>query len=339
MNRSIELYKEVLFKKLNLNEKFLDEIFKKILERNYFDSNKIKKTKNLKKIQHIAKLVKEKNYPKIEELAEKIFGKEFIDNLKLEDMYKKRKKQDDNIYYHYGIKLVETFRATIPNIERLSFTNKVKSGGMLAQEVPPQEVPPQEVPRQDSDKTKKSKKSKKSRQPKSVSHKKKSKLSISRQHLSDHDNKLEKMLGRCRNKNEDCGICFETIQNDGLLLFKCRRCEKCLHLKCMVEYYHKATNNKIQCPYCRGVIPKKDLLLHEDLSTEPQEYVDRRANMSMPLPLVAFEVVLIGVFTLPIYGVTGGLIDPITSSVIIHSVISAGLSSSAIHTMFNSNMN
>ena len=51
---------------------------RKILERNYFDSNPIKKTKNLKKIQHIAKLVKEKNYPKIEELAEKIFGKEFI---------------------------------------------------------------------------------------------------------------------------------------------------------------------------------------------------------------------------------------------------------------------
>ena len=324
MNRSIELYKEVLFKKLNLNENFLDEIFKKILEGNYFDSNPIKKTKNLKKIQHIAKLVKEKNYPKIEELAEKIFGKEFIDNLKLEDVYKKSKKQDDNIYYHYGIKLVETFRAIIPTIERLSFTNKVKSGGMLAQEVSPQ----------NSDKTKKSKKS---RRAKSVSIKKKSNLSISRQHFSDHDNKLEKMLGRCRNNNEDCGICFETIQNDGLLLFKCRRCEKCLHLKCMVEYYHKGSSNKIQCPYCRGVIPKKDLLLHEDLSTEPQEYVDRRANMSTPL--VATEVVLIGIFALPIYGITGGLIDPITSSAIIHSVISAGLSSSVIHTMFNSNMN
>ena len=85
----------------------------------------------------------------------------------------------------------------------------------------------------------------------------------------------------------------------------------------MVEYDKKVVN--LTCPNCREPA-RLDISLKSDNDFDPHEYAHGRSDNSVPLAIV--EVVLIGVFALPIFGLTGGLIDPITTSTLIHQTLS-----------------
>jgi len=132
----------------------------------------------------------------------------------------------------------------------------------------------------------------------------------------------------CRNKGEDCAICLDEM-NTKDFLFKCIECNKCIHFKCMVEYNKNVVN--LTCPNCREPA-RLDISLKSDNDFDPHEYAHGRSDNSVPLAIV--EVVLIGVFALPIFGLTGGLIDPITTSTLIHQTLSLGLSTTVVHPMF-----
>jgi hypothetical protein len=97
----------------------------------------------------------------------------------------------------------------------------------------------------------------------------------------------------------------------------------------MLEYYKNT--HYLTCPNCRKEA-RLDISLKSDNDFDPHEYAHGRSDNSVPLAIV--EVVLIGVFALPIFGLTGGLIDPITTSTLIHQTLSLGLSTTVVHPMF-----
>jgi len=325
-----KFYKTELSEKFNLNPKFFDKLLAKLKEEGYFNDNTISK------IKIITLLLKNKKYNEIQKLANKIYGEIFMSSLKVEDIYNKNKKGDPpNTYYHNRLILFRTFKNMIPIFKNL----KDKKSG----------------------KGKKSKKRKgiktggTLRKAKSLSKAKKSNSSKYIRYFSDYDKQNKKLFEKylnanntCNNKGEECCMCLVNME-DNHSLFRCSNCKNCMHLKCMHKYYYEKDTYGFKCPLCKYNVPKeietlfdkikyptraeiKTMISSNDLGDfDPDHYVHGPPDNSVPLAMV--EVVLIGVFALPIFGLTGGLLDPITTSTLIHQTLSLGLSTTVIHPM------
>jgi hypothetical protein len=339
----IENYKNHLIKLFNLNTSFFDKLLKELSKKKYFNIDTIKK------IKAISNLVKENNYKKIELLASEIYEEKFLSSLKVESLYKKSKYNPN--YYYNRLIILKTFKKIIETIKHIS--EKKIGKGKKTKKIGK------------GKKTKKiiklgGKNSTKRRKVKSLSNIQRVKTKISNRikyktYFSDDDKQKNKMfekyfpylniINNCSNNGQECPICLD-VMNDNHLLLKCSICNNCTHLKCMHKNYIMKNTDNFRCPLCNEDVPeevvnlfskKTKLSISNIDDIDADEYVHGSSDSS--LPLVFVEVVLIAVFSLPIFGLTGGLIDPITTNTLIHQVVSMGVTGSIIHPIINPNRN
>ena len=148
----------------------------------------------------------------------------------------------------------------------------------------------------------------------------------------------------------NCIICLEDI--DKGFVYICNSCNNCFHYKCIKKWVIES--NTIFCPLCRkpslgNLRTSSNSSNNNSTSTSSNNSTSTSSNNSTStststssnnsnnnsnnvsnIGIVTTEVILISIFSLPVWGITGGIIDPITSSNIIHVLISLALTSGII---------